>query len=165
MFSDRREGALSWQQVGRALYLPQEFMGFAEGSGLLWLAGMANGVRFFAPLYWTITRLKECAPERAIMVEVTSEANAYGAVEAMADVIQLEKFEPNTVASDPGASETAPKLAAFTIPLGVIDGTAQLDWTICTTALERGCADPGLTMKTKEPLVTGGRTVDPVGPN
>ena len=39
MFSDRREGALSWQRVGRALYLPQELMGFAEGSGLLWLAG------------------------------------------------------------------------------------------------------------------------------
>ena len=52
MFSDRREGALSWQQVGRALYLPQELMGFAEGSGLLWLTGMANGVRFFAPPYW-----------------------------------------------------------------------------------------------------------------
>ena len=44
----------SWNQVGRALYLPQELMGFAEGSGLLWLAGMANGVRFFAPPYWKI---------------------------------------------------------------------------------------------------------------
>jgi type IV secretion system protein VirD4 len=49
----RSEGR-SWQQVGRALYLPQELMGFAEGSGLLWLAGMANGVRFFAPPYWKI---------------------------------------------------------------------------------------------------------------
>ena len=98
MFSDRREGALSRRQVGRALYLSQEIMGFAEGSGLLWLAGVANGVGLFASPSWTITRLKECAPERAIMVEVTSEANAYGAVEAMADVIQLEKFEPNTVA-------------------------------------------------------------------
>ena len=29
-------------------------MGFAEGTGLLWLAGMANGVRFFAPPYWNI---------------------------------------------------------------------------------------------------------------
>jgi len=27
---------------------------FAEGSGLLFLAGMANGVRFFAPPYWKI---------------------------------------------------------------------------------------------------------------
>ena len=43
-----------WRQVGRALYLPQELMGFAEGTGLLWLAGMANGVRFFAPPYWKI---------------------------------------------------------------------------------------------------------------
>ncbi|MGP0009852.1 MAG: hypothetical protein ACLPIG_14290 [Methylocella sp.] len=89
---------MSRQQVGRAFYLSQEIMGFAEGSGLLWLAGVANGVGLFASPSWTITRLKECAPERAIMVEVTSEANAYGAAEAMADVIQLEKFEPNTVA-------------------------------------------------------------------
>src|SRR5271165_1813676 len=48
----------SWQQVGRALYLPQELMGFAEGSGLLFLAGMANGVRFFAPPYW---KIEQCA--------------------------------------------------------------------------------------------------------
>jgi molybdenum transport protein len=45
-----------------------------------------------------ITRLKEYAPERAIMVEVTSEADAFGAAEAMADVIQLEKFAPDMVA-------------------------------------------------------------------
>jgi len=25
-----------------------------EGTGLLWLAGMANGARFFAPPYWKI---------------------------------------------------------------------------------------------------------------
>ena len=51
----------SWQQVGRALYLPYELMGFAEGSGLLFLAGMANGVRFFAPPYWKIDACKERA--------------------------------------------------------------------------------------------------------
>ena len=45
---------INWNQVGRPLYLPQELMGFAEGTGLLWLAGMANGVRFFAPPYWKI---------------------------------------------------------------------------------------------------------------
>jgi type IV secretion system protein VirD4 len=33
-------------------------MGFAEGTGLLWLAGMANGVRFFAPPYW---KIEQCA--------------------------------------------------------------------------------------------------------
>jgi type IV secretion system protein VirD4 len=47
-----------WSQIGRALYLPQELMGFAEGTGLLWLAGMANGVRFFAPPYWKIEQAK-----------------------------------------------------------------------------------------------------------
>ena len=51
----------SWQQVGRALYLPYELMGFAEGSGLLFLAGMANGVRFFAPPYWKIDACKQRA--------------------------------------------------------------------------------------------------------
>jgi type IV secretion system protein VirD4 len=52
--SGQRSEGTSWQQIGRALYLPQELMGFTEGSGLLWLAGMANGVRFFAPPYWKI---------------------------------------------------------------------------------------------------------------
>ena len=50
----QRSESTSWSQVGRPLYLPQELMGFAEGTGLLWLAGMANGVRFFAPPYWKI---------------------------------------------------------------------------------------------------------------
>jgi type IV secretion system protein VirD4 len=49
----RNEGT-SWNQISRALYLPHELMGFAEGTGLFWLAGMANGVRFFAPPYWKI---------------------------------------------------------------------------------------------------------------
>jgi type IV secretion system protein VirD4 len=49
----RSEGT-SWNQVGRALYLPHQLMGFAEGTGLFWLAGMSNGVRFFAPPYWKI---------------------------------------------------------------------------------------------------------------
>jgi type IV secretion system protein VirD4 len=49
-----RSETTGWHQVSRALYLPQELMGFAEGTGLLWLAGMANGVRFFAPPYWKI---------------------------------------------------------------------------------------------------------------
>jgi type IV secretion system protein VirD4 len=52
----------SWNQVGRALYLPHELMGFAEGTGLFWLAGMANGVRFFAPPYW---KIDSCAKRAA----------------------------------------------------------------------------------------------------
>src|SRR6202035_5837047 len=36
----RSEGT-SWNQIGRALYLPHELMGFAEGTGLFWLAGMS----------------------------------------------------------------------------------------------------------------------------
>jgi type IV secretion system protein VirD4 len=49
-----RSETTGWHQVSRALYLSQELMGFAEGTGLFWLAGMANGVRFFAPPYWKI---------------------------------------------------------------------------------------------------------------
>ncbi len=45
-----------------------------------------------------IAKLKERAPERSVMVEVTSEADALLAAEAMADVIQLEKFAPFAVA-------------------------------------------------------------------
>jgi hypothetical protein len=37
-------------------------MGFAEGTGLFWLAGMANGVRFFAPPYW---KIEQCAKRAA----------------------------------------------------------------------------------------------------
>jgi type IV secretion system protein VirD4 len=57
----RSEGT-SWNQIGRALYLPHELMGFAEGTGLFWLAGMANGVRFFAPPYW---KIEQCAKRAA----------------------------------------------------------------------------------------------------
>jgi type IV secretion system protein VirD4 len=52
----QRSESTSWNQISRPLYLPQELMGFPEGTGLLWLAGMANGVRFFAPPYWKIQR-------------------------------------------------------------------------------------------------------------
>ena len=51
---NRQNETASWSQVGRPLYLPDELMGFAEGSGLLFLAGMSHGVRFFAPPYWKI---------------------------------------------------------------------------------------------------------------
>ena len=50
----KKSEGTSWTQISRALYLPHELMGFAEGTGLFWLAGMANGVRFFAPSYWKI---------------------------------------------------------------------------------------------------------------
>ena len=57
----RSEGT-SWNQIGRALYPPHELMGFAEGTGLFWLAGTANSVRFFAPPYW---KIEQCAKRAA----------------------------------------------------------------------------------------------------
>ena len=53
-FGDPPSESTSWSQFGRALYLPHELMGLAQGSGLLFLADMTNGVRFFAPPYWKI---------------------------------------------------------------------------------------------------------------
>ena len=37
-------------------------MGFAEGTGLFWLAGMATGVRFFPSSYW---KIEQCAKRAA----------------------------------------------------------------------------------------------------
>jgi type IV secretion system protein VirD4 len=37
-------------------------MGMAEGSGLLFLAGLSNGVRFFAPPYW---KIEQCVQRAA----------------------------------------------------------------------------------------------------
>ncbi len=48
-------------------------------------------------LHAAVARLKARAPERAVMIEVTTEAEALLAAQAMADVIQLEKFEPAAV--------------------------------------------------------------------
>lgn len=58
----RNEG-MNWNQISRALYLPHDLMGFTEGTGLFWLAGMANGVRFFAPPYWKIEKFAGRARE------------------------------------------------------------------------------------------------------
>jgi type IV secretion system protein VirD4 len=63
----KRSDTTGWAQIGRPLYLPQELMGFAEGTGLLWLAGMANGVRFFAPPYWKIAGGEACGEGTRIM--------------------------------------------------------------------------------------------------
>jgi molybdenum transport protein len=50
-----------------------------------------------ADLRAAIAALRERAPERAVMVEVNTEAEALAAAEAMADVVQLEKFAPDAV--------------------------------------------------------------------
>jgi type IV secretion system protein VirD4 len=44
----------SWQQIGRARWLPHEVIGFGRGTGLIFLAGLAPGVRFAAPAYHRI---------------------------------------------------------------------------------------------------------------
>lgn len=43
--------------ISRAVYLPQELMSFAEGTGLLFFNGMGYGARFYAPPYWKIGAL------------------------------------------------------------------------------------------------------------
>jgi type IV secretion system protein VirD4 len=48
----------SWQQVARARFLPHELFGFEKGTGLLWLAGLADSVKFSAPGYYEMTDCK-----------------------------------------------------------------------------------------------------------
>lgn len=44
-------------QVGRRRFLPYEVMGMGEGSGVYWMAGLKETVRFFAPRY---SQIDEC---------------------------------------------------------------------------------------------------------
>jgi type IV secretion system protein VirD4 len=48
----------SWNQVGRPKYLPHELFGLEPGTGLLWLAGLAHTIKFYAPGYY---ELAQCA--------------------------------------------------------------------------------------------------------
>jgi type IV secretion system protein VirD4 len=47
----------NWQQVARPRWFPHELIGFDRGTGFIFLAGLANGVRFAAPSY---RRIKLC---------------------------------------------------------------------------------------------------------
>lgn len=49
------------QQIARPLFFPHDLFGFEEGMGLLWLAGLSNSTRFFAPYYWKIRECRERA--------------------------------------------------------------------------------------------------------
>jgi type IV secretion system protein VirD4 len=53
--------SLGDQQFGRPLFLPHELFGFEEGMGLLWLAGLDDSTRFFAPDYQMITKCEAAA--------------------------------------------------------------------------------------------------------
>lgn len=59
--SGHRNQTTNWNQGARPLYLPHDLIGFEEGTGLVWLAGMANGARFFAPPYWNIELCRQRA--------------------------------------------------------------------------------------------------------
>jgi type IV secretion system protein VirD4 len=41
----------AWNQIGRPYYLPHDLFGLHEGSGVLWLAGLADTVRVFGDKY------------------------------------------------------------------------------------------------------------------
>jgi type IV secretion system protein VirD4 len=48
----------SWQQIARPRWFPHELIGFERGTGIMFVAGMANGVRFAAPPYYNINLCK-----------------------------------------------------------------------------------------------------------
>jgi hypothetical protein len=52
----------SWHQVGRPKYLVHELFGLEPDTGLLWLAGLAHTIKFYAPGYY---ELRQCA-QRAL---------------------------------------------------------------------------------------------------
>ena len=74
------------------------------GGGEIHRLGLSDTIMLFdehrifleepANLKALIVKVKERSPERAVMVEVVSEADAFLAAEAMADVIQLENSCP-----------------------------------------------------------------------
>lgn len=48
----------SWQQIARPRWFPHELIGFERGTGIAFVAGMSNGVRFAAPPYHRISLCK-----------------------------------------------------------------------------------------------------------
>lgn len=56
-----RSSGLSYQQIGRPFYLPQEVIGLPPGSGLLFAAGGASTIPFTAEPYWKIDAIKNRA--------------------------------------------------------------------------------------------------------
>jgi type IV secretion system protein VirD4 len=58
---DTTSSGLSYGQVKRPLFLPQDLMDLPSGSGLLWPAGTSKSVPFLAPSYWDIPALKSVA--------------------------------------------------------------------------------------------------------
>lgn len=83
------------------------FQAVIAGGGEIHRLGLSDSVMLFdehrafltqsEDLGSVISRLRARAPERMIMVEVKTEADALSAGFAMADVIQLEKFAPSAV--------------------------------------------------------------------
>ena len=51
----------SWNQIARPYYLPHDLFGMVEGSGVLWLAGLADTVRFAADKYVDLAAYSERA--------------------------------------------------------------------------------------------------------
>lgn len=49
----------SWAQVGVRRFPAYELFGFSAGTGLAWVAGMADTVKFFAPNYWELRQCRE----------------------------------------------------------------------------------------------------------
>jgi len=78
-----------------------------SGGGTMHRTGLADTILVFPEhraflghedLAATLRRLRIEAPERAIVVEAPNEDDAFAAVAAGADVVQLEKFPPHSVA-------------------------------------------------------------------
>lgn len=77
------------------------------GGGILHRAGTAETLLVFAnhrnflarPLDWeaTVSQLRQQAPEKKIILEANNLEEAYTAMEAQADIVQLDKFTPSQI--------------------------------------------------------------------
>ena len=86
----------------------------------------------------------------------------------MACAVPVVRFEPNTVAREPGATESATKLAALTAPNGAMAGTLQSDGSTVARTLARipGFGDATFrVMKICVPSAIPVKSVLPLEPN
>ncbi|MGD0192892.1 MAG: type IV secretory system conjugative DNA transfer family protein [Rhizomicrobium sp.] len=124
---------LSYGQVRRALFLPQELMDFPTGSGLLWPAGTSKSVPFYAPSYWDMPELKSRARSNPYFAAtgVFARKPSKAAAPPAAKAAPAPKAESETARAIRSAQQAAMKAvppAMQAIKRGTITGLEFLGW-------------------------------------
>ncbi len=124
---------LSYGQVRRALFLPQELMDFPTGSGLLWPAGTSKSVPFYAPSYWDMPDLKSRARSNPYFAATGTFARrpSKAAARPAAKTAPAPKAQSETARAIRSAQRAAMKAvppAMQAIKKGTITGLEFLGW-------------------------------------